>query len=286
MRYMFSLVDLEVTKGCNLSCDFCPTNKYDPMYFMNNDYILDHVLQRIAEFQRDSNKYLRVCISGRGEPSLNPNLVPIIYRLVQQKKVRVLLMTNGAKLSEKWIQDVFAAGLHGMHIDCYNDWTWRKANELQYPVYVNAMEDANMWTNPNKGVVILDERSILNPNRNMALRHYKNWAGALSIDKFHPAWRGDVPRRSPCAALLRMITIRFDGVYSYCCHRWKDYETLGDVQTLSFKETYDHKARMDTAYKLAFTDGRQGISECGVCTHIDQRAHVFKAALKDRGYEV
>lgn len=285
MKYMFGLCYLEIVKGCNLSCAFCPTVKGEKIHCMNDETI-EQVAVHFEEYLNESKKRFRLCLSGRGEPSLHPKLMPIVRRLSRIKNIRLSILTNGAKLSQEWTEEIFNAGLHGLHIDCYNETTLKKANEILYPVPVNPIEIANVWTNLNKGVVILDETDLESPSRNLSIRNFHNWAGATDRNRFPRAYKGDVPRKSPCASPLRTIQIWYDGRYAFCCLRWLEHKTFGDVFSLSLKETYDLKERMDAAFVLSHRDSRHKIPGCEQCTYIDARSHVFKPALKDRGYEV
>lgn len=271
---MYSLVYVEIVRGCNLACEFCPhsleNNEIHMMEMSTVDTIVEHL--------RKADRKIRLSLSGRGEPTLHPQFIEIVRKFASIPKVRVICITNGARLSQQWIDDVYAAGMRGLHIDVYNAKTDAAAHAIDYPVPCFYIQDGNIWSNSRPCVVVCDERE----ERYNSVRAFHNWAGAARKEY----WTGDIPRQSPCSSPLKMITVRWDGKYAVCCSQWLDEVTFGTVFEEDFDQQYNRKDRMDLCNTIMHTGGRKDTVSCRYCNVKSPRAHVWRRALRERGYDI
>lgn len=275
---MYSMIHVEPVRGCNLSCHFCPHSLEDNgVSFMSMDtveVIADHLT---AAVQR-TGRTLRVCLAGRGEPALHPDFIGIVRRLAKVPKVRVIAITNGVRLSTTWMQKVRGAGLHALHIDIYNQTIKEKIAATLWPMPIDTISGANIWTTKEPCVVLCDERE----KRRNDIRKLHNWAGAARKEY----WTGDIPRHSACSHPLKMVTVRYDGSYALCCNSWDNLVDLGTVQGCDFDEQYNRKDRLDICNMIMRPGGRACVVPCMVCNAYSPRAHLWKRALRERGYEI
>ena len=110
-RYNPLLAQVVVTRRCNLSCGYC--NEYDNFSPPVALEALTARIDRLAELNAAA-----VTFTG-GEPLLHPDLDRLI-RAARRHGLIVTLITNGFRLSRRWIERLNAAGLQGMQISIDN----------------------------------------------------------------------------------------------------------------------------------------------------------------------
>jgi len=117
---------LEPTRSCDLDCEYC-YQEHDPRSHKS-----------LEEFEEEVRGLLRlrrsdaVFIAG-GEPLTHPRIVEIV-RLVRSYNVKVLLLTNGQKLTPELVHELRVAGLKGFvfHVDkCQNRPGWEDKSEKE-----------------------------------------------------------------------------------------------------------------------------------------------------------
>ncbi|MEP7040982.1 MAG: radical SAM protein, partial [Chloroflexota bacterium] len=97
---------LDVTEHCNLNCPTCfaasGTN-------VGRYARLPHILRTLdASIEREGGKIDVLMLSG-GEPTVHPDIVELIQAAVERNVTRVLLNTNGIRITK---DDKFLAALH------------------------------------------------------------------------------------------------------------------------------------------------------------------------------
>lgn len=117
---------LEPTRRCNITCDAC---------FVTNDRRSDKPLDLIAH-ELDVMLRLRRCdamlIAG-GEPLVHPRIADVV-RMVRDRKVKPVLVTNGVRLDRQLARELKEAGAHGftLHVDSHqNRPGWMGATERE-----------------------------------------------------------------------------------------------------------------------------------------------------------
>ncbi len=103
---------ISLTDACNLRCVYCmPEN----MQFMPKAHLLtDDEIVTLAEVAV-SLGVTRIRLTG-GEPTIRPNLVPLVARLAALKGLQDLAMTTNALLLDKLAAPLKAAGLNRVNI--------------------------------------------------------------------------------------------------------------------------------------------------------------------------
>lgn len=271
---MYKTLKVELSYGCNLRCDFCgiqsmPTPHTEWAKRMKKETI-DAIAKRIEE----DPKKLTVSFSLRGEPTLNPLYLYAIERL-RAVADKVFLVTNGTLLNDVGdVDSMFLAGLDGLHIDVYTDAVARFVKTLPQhgPLYdVKPYGTDKVWTRKHL-VSICDERETRQKNT----RALHNWAGANRTYETEP-----VPRMSPCAEPLKMLTIRHDGSYALCCHSWNDKVLFGNVREKSLREHYESDSYKGIARQVMVEGGRTARPECKLCNVKSPFAHMFRRAVQE-----
>lgn len=266
---MYKFVKVELTYGCNLRCHFCGIQSQSrdrPIYYMGRD-TLDVIVQRVKEDPK-----VTVSFSLRGEPTLNP-LYYCAVREVAKYAKKTILVSNGANLDQAAIKELFSAGLSALHIDVYNNETAKMVASLtphNFAIERYEPGGRKVWT--DKGLVsICDERK----QRDKKTRALHNWAGANRMNEKE----GEViPRQSPCAEPLKMITVRHNGMYALCCHTWNDVAYFKDIRQHSFAEHYNSEDYKGTC-RLLMENKRAALHSCKNCNVKSPFAHMFKRAV-------
>nr|WP_321984049.1 radical SAM protein [uncultured Lichenicoccus sp.] len=110
-RYNPLLAQVVVTRRCNLACGYC--NEYD-------DFSPPVPLQTLLSWvdHLAGLKTASITLTG-GEPLLHPELDTVV-RAARDRRMIVTMITNGFRLSRRWIDRLNAAGLQGMQISIDN----------------------------------------------------------------------------------------------------------------------------------------------------------------------
>jgi MoaA/NifB/PqqE/SkfB family radical SAM enzyme len=108
LRHGPFLAHLVVTRRCNLSCGYC--NEYD----RTSPPVPRPLVEQRLEKLRDLRTWM-VCLTG-GEPTLHPDLLPILGRMRELGFRRRQIITNGYRLGEKLVEGLNAAGLTDLQI--------------------------------------------------------------------------------------------------------------------------------------------------------------------------
>ncbi len=100
-----SYLEVELTSHCNLACKFCPQTRLTrPKGDLEYDEF-ERLLDRVGDFVFLLN------FSGFGEPTLHPRLFDFI-RLAKSRGIpRVEIETNGTRINEAFLQEIFESGL-------------------------------------------------------------------------------------------------------------------------------------------------------------------------------
>jgi MoaA/NifB/PqqE/SkfB family radical SAM enzyme len=129
-RFPWSMNDnpiawLEITDICNLRCEGCYRQT------LSQHKTLDEIKEEILFLKRWRNPD-NVSIAG-GEPLLHPDILEIV-RFIHQQGIKPIILTNAAKLTPEFLQELKAAGLAGftIHIDSHQGrpgWQGRSETE-------------------------------------------------------------------------------------------------------------------------------------------------------------
>ena len=107
-RYGPFLAHMVITRRCNLSCGYC--NEYDRTSAPVDRQLLEQRLGKLRELRT-----WMVCLTG-GEPTLHPDLVPILRGMRERGFRRRQIITNGYRLTERLVEELNDAGLTNLQI--------------------------------------------------------------------------------------------------------------------------------------------------------------------------
>jgi MoaA/NifB/PqqE/SkfB family radical SAM enzyme len=108
LRYGPFLAHLVVTRRCNLSCGYC--NEYDRTSSPVPRPVVEERLRKLRALRT-----WMVCITG-GEPTLHPDLLPILRLMRELGFRRRQIITNGYRLGEQLVEGLNTEGLTDLQI--------------------------------------------------------------------------------------------------------------------------------------------------------------------------
>ena len=114
---LFSWIDINPTELCNRKCSFCP-RVYADEYPNQNLNMSIGLAKKIAKELVDLNYKGGVVFSGYSEPLLHPNIINIVKAFGVY--VHTEIVTNGDKLSDAIILDLYQAGLDVLIVSLYD----------------------------------------------------------------------------------------------------------------------------------------------------------------------
>lgn len=218
---------VEITRGCNLRCDFCATRLFPrgEFRFMNEETFIN--LMKVVQ---ETTPFGRVEFGQAGEPTLNPNILKFL-RIAREiaPNVQLLAYTNGTQLVSKKItyKQLFEAGINFLFVDMY------ASKEIHTRL---AMESGRQWwfqgqkpkdapnifayqNDPKINAIQLSYnpynwQKTKKSGRNMStFFNNLDWAAAKSFGLSPiinaPSRRCDLPSKFP--------SVNYDGSFLFCC---------------------------------------------------------------------
>jgi radical SAM protein with 4Fe4S-binding SPASM domain len=113
-------VQFNTTELCNRTCIFCP--RTDPVVYPNQNFHMSvDTIDKIAKDLASVGFVGRISLSGFGEPMLTQNFCQLVQAVKQRLPNNVIdLNTNGDRLNEDNLVDLFAAGISMIYVNLYD----------------------------------------------------------------------------------------------------------------------------------------------------------------------
>lgn len=270
-------LQVENTSTCNAACGFCVYPSAERWGGLMKVDLFKKMLDEAAGIPLIT----QVCITGLGEPLLDPHLIERIkYARMRKPKAFIDLFTNGVYLTPKKFEEIKAAGITSVQVSlnavrqeqherimglkdkfalvCENiDYAIANADPAR--VEVRAVIDADNFTNGD-GHLFYARWGIRGKGGVGALITEGNWSGDnRTIRKFEP--------NESCHRALGQIYVTFDGKVTTCCFDPTGKQVFGDLNKQTIKEVYSDPDYV--AFREAHNDNKADQYEiCKVCTRI------------------
>jgi len=284
---------VEVTRGCNLACGFCPTRLYPKGKRL---FVSDEVWGSALEIVNELMPYTRFLIANWGEPTLHPRFVELMKMGKRiAPNLTLLLYTNGTQILNRNLayQELFEAGLDAVYVDVYSD--REKHIELAKASSYQWWEEGKRPKNTKnlferkrgQGHFIQISRNPgewlpMKANRGAAMTFLNDldWKAARKIGITPVVY----PPRRRCDQSVKFPTFVWNGYYVFCGQDVMNHTTgkfsdgkLGNVKdgSAGFIKFWLGRYMQDLRSKVhQYADGRASHEHCCHCAFVGGRADV------------
>ena len=279
------LVKVELSRGCNLRCGFCPVatdTKFQAPYSFIDLGLVSDISRQLSTWVPK----VRMEFTLRGEPTLHPDAPEVMRRLREHLPLAQLSMfTNGTG----WIKDhslaqrLFDNGLNLLNVDCYNG-TYDKFHSLAQTCFsesttveIHDFRDLNGYSRLPRGhkrrILILVPDIALGE---VAIRTFENVGGNLTPEQEskYNLTREGLPLQKNCVRPYREVVIHSDGNLALCCVDWNQETVLGTVSEGLENVWYGEK-HLDILRAL------YALRRTGVCAKCDYNGGFRIGLLRD-----
>ena len=261
------VLKLEMTRGCNLSCDFCPISTEEPQ---RNFASLD-LIREVVEQYRTFKPKTRIELAQRGEPTLNPNILTAVSVMRKElPEAKIVLFTNGVKFFKEpeLIDRLLSAGVNQLCIDCYNNTyeRFKAIAQAHTDALVIDFKDTHVYRYDNpwglREVVLVDDVA----NQSIQVRGWHNFAGAATeVLKKNYGHSPTLPLDRGCARPFREFTIFYDGTVPFCCHDWNAKDVFWKFPEMSLEELWNDERRVKMLQRVYMKD--RNFDPCLTCDY-------------------
>jgi radical SAM protein with 4Fe4S-binding SPASM domain len=261
----FKKVYIEITNACNLHCSFCSVSNR-PTGFMPLSLFAE-VIDKIYTYT--SHIYLHV----KGEPLFHPHLSDMLD-LCHEKKLRVIIVTNGTLLSDRGEMLLTKPALRQVNISlhCFSELQlYKNKNDYlkavieftkkalsQSPVIISLrfwnQEKGGKGINPGNPVIFREIEKefapgmvledILKPGKGLKLadRLYLNSDFEFSWPSLRE--EDEANTNGFCYGLRDQLAILYNGTVVPCCLDAEGVINLGNIHETSFEHIFtSHRAQ-------------------------------------------
>ena len=222
---LFSWLDISVTELCNRGCEFCP--RVDSAFYPNqNLHISIKLVKKITDELRSLKYKGTVTLCGFGEPLLHPKIIEIIKCF---QDIRIELATNGDRLTQAVVRELFDSGLNYICISMYDG-----PKQVEY--FKNMMKKSKI---PEENYVLRDRWH--NEKDSFGLK-LTNRSGSINFGPSIEEFKG-----KPCFYTAYSMTIDWNGDVLLCVQDWNKKIKFGNLTDSSlisiWQSTRMHKYR-------------------------------------------
>jgi radical SAM protein with 4Fe4S-binding SPASM domain len=275
-------VQVELTEGCNLYCDFCGLkgirSKENKNWKFMNVATAVELSKQIAVAGWNS----RIEFAMHGEPSLNPNVVDIVHAFRQVLPKNQLMMTsNGGgfvgRAGKQKLNDVFEFGLNVLALDNYESANLvpkiiSKIGEndifdiYHYPQQKEASPHKR-WPRNTRALIIVKDISVAEEGTHATLNNHCGCGAPVNSN-------GTGKR---CAKPFREVSVRWNGKIAICCNDWRGHYKCGDILETSIDKIWQDKP-FQVARKFLY-HGMRTINPCEGCDATSYRVGLLPDKL-------
>lgn len=257
---------IEMTKGCNLACKFCPVSLNEEYRDPDQRQFLRPELA--AKIGRDIQQLApnaRIELSMRGEPTLNPWFLDNVMAIrAAAPRAQISLFTNGITLLKNGpglLISTLQSGVNIANIDCYGN-TYDKfaavaqsAGQMDGTIKIADFRDFSAYKRYPKGWLLKTINlvpDIADPARLVQVRGIHNMAGNIPPDVMVSRFGSapQLPLAKTCARPWREMTVYHDGRVAICCHDWGEESIMGDANQKSLTEIWHGEAHLAVMREL------------------------------------
>jgi radical SAM protein with 4Fe4S-binding SPASM domain len=235
-----SWIEISPIDICNRVCAFCP--KSDDSVAPNQNQRMPKILyNKIANELKDLGFQGTIMIAGYGEPLLNKDVIDMSK--VFSEFCNVEVTTNGDPLNEKFIKELYEAGVSKLIISMYD-------GEHQIAEYNELFKKANIDTDK---YILRDRWYTKEDNYGVKLT---NRAGVLNSNTV-------IKKDSQCFYPFYSMMVDWNGDVFLCTQDWNRRIKSGNLMLSTVYEVWTSK--MLKKYRTHLNDGKRDLPPCNTC---------------------
>jgi radical SAM protein with 4Fe4S-binding SPASM domain len=236
-------IDVNITELCNRSCEFCPRvdeNLYPNQPLHMSISLAKRIHQQLSEFNFSGV----LVLSGYSEPLLHPDLCDLVRTLKPNgSRYRLEIVTNGDKLKDNLLQDLYMAGCDYFVVSLYD-------GPEQISHYENLFLSAKV---PVSAYVLRDRWYDADTQYGLKLT---NRAGNIN--------KGELSGGpAPCYYLAYSMMIDWNGDVLLCVQDWDKRVKYGNLHLQSIWSIWNSSGMMKRRHRLL--RGDRGATPCNKC---------------------
>jgi radical SAM protein with 4Fe4S-binding SPASM domain len=277
LKWEINHVQVQTINRCNRSCSFCPSRKFPrKLQFMS-----------LETYQRVLDELASLGFSGRFSPylqgeSLLDNRLPQLLAMAREAlpRAKLLIQSNGDALTVEKGLGLFAAGLHKLIINCYDnqDQVSRIKNIVREMV---GRRPGLTFINGNLARMIRSEHGQF--RQEIAIDDKTWWQGDTAEN-----WAGNIPGSLPqplrksCIRAFHQLYVHVNGDVVLCCCDWKGEVIFGNLMRDSLPEVLS--SPLSVKYRENLARKNRQMKLCEVCNY--RGNHPLRERLLLLGYRM
>lgn len=243
-------VRFEICTLCNYRCTICPQEKLRRIRTIMPTELFSTLLDRIKEA---TDQYNALTFAGMGEPLLDPEFLEKA-RVARSKGFRVLLLTNGSRLTLDLFRELDKIGIESVRISFYG--MGPESYSRAHGVNHNALEFERLRDTlteicalPRKTQMLFTFNVIEAGKEKDLKRWIRYWepkADLIEVWQPHNWVYGralrpvSAKKRETCGRPFRgPLQVQVDGTVNMCCFDFNGDLTLGDLKVQSLHEIFE-----------------------------------------------
>jgi radical SAM protein with 4Fe4S-binding SPASM domain len=260
-------VQLELTEGCTLACEFCGVNgireKSGGFKFMSRGDALE-IAEGLRAAIREDGWNPRIEFAMHGEPSMHPQVVDMvgIFREAFGPKISMVMFSNGSGfVKDPSLMDrVLDAGINTIGLDAYEHVNivprLMAAYQGSTPVYQYPQQpEHNLHSGRRIGrrdIVVIQDISQAETGNHSTLNTH--CGGGMKPEGVTVA---------RCAKPFRELAIRWDGNVALCCNDFRGIYKVGNIMHQRVNDLWNFEAFQAARRRLMQKDRNFG--PCQYC---------------------
>lgn len=292
-------VQVELSEGCNLFCDFCGLQGIRNKGGENLRFMTLATAQRLASEIARLGWTARLEFAMHGEPTMNPEFLKIMCIFRQNLPDNNIMVTsNGGGMlqdTKNFVKKMFRAGVNTVALDEYESVKigTKLRRKLGLPMskeqpYLGSLGGIEFWNYPaaakeanphqrrqsKKRFIFVKDISVAETGNHSHLNNHCGAGMALN----------DKGQGKKCAKPFRELSVRFAGDVSICCNDWRGIYKIGNINQMPLGELWNSDA-FQVARKYMF-HGMRDFKPCFGCDALSFRVGFLPDKMGKRKNEI
>lgn len=294
----FSMIDMGITRACNMRCKFCTaikTHGFEKMMTLEEFKAVVHKVENLIEEDKIVVKPPFISFGNVGEPLLHPHFMEM-NQYARNCGWRTGIYTNGLLMTEKMIRNIYNNGgidtvnvsITGIDTKIYKNFQgygYKKADrEKILKIVLNNIENLIKIRNERHENTKIAVNYIVTKGTILHIRKYIRVMAGLGVDEIRFTPLVDRPRKSKkikvrCTRLDGILNIDENGDISPCNNDLCKNLSIGNITDEQWMDTYE-------ALVCDMNNGKLSMlpDTCQVCDNVNFASFADYMSMSIKGY--